>query len=171
MSDFESKIYAAIPEAVKAAYDLVPEEGLYVVETPQDPKFGDYSTNVAMKLARTLRRNPMEIAETLSAALSGLLENEVESVTVARPGFINFRLKQNALGGLINKVIAAGDSYGLNDSGRGKRVLVEWVSANPTGELHCGHARNAAWGDCICRLMEASGYDVLREYYVNDAGN
>ena len=164
MSDFESKIYAAIPEAVKAAYDLVPEEGLYVVETPQDPKFGDYSTNVAMKLARTLRRNPMEIAETLSAALSGLLENEVESVTVARPGFINFRLKQDALGGLINKVIAAGDSYGLNDSGKGKRVLVEWVSANPTGDLHCGH-------DCICRLMEASGYDVLREYYVNDAGN
>ena len=124
-----------------------------------------------MKLARTLRKNPMEIAEALAAKLGELLAAEVESVTVARPGFINFRLKQDALGGLINKVIDAGDSYGRNDSGKGKRVLVEWVSANPTGDLHCGHARNAAWGDCICRLMEASGYEVLREYYVNDAGN
>ena len=171
MSNFEKKIFDAVREAVRAVYEIEADESLLVVETPKDPKLGDYATSAAMKLARTLRRNPMEIAETLSAALSGLLENEVESVTVARPGFINFRLKQNALGGLINKVIAAGDSYGLNDSGSGKRVLVEWVSANPTGELHCGHARNAAWGDCICRLMEASGYDVLREYYVNDAGN
>ena len=171
MSDFESKIYAAAGEAVQAVYDITPEDGLYVVETPQDPKFGDYSTNVAMKLARTLRKNPMEIAEALAAKLGELLAAEVESVTVARPGFINFRLKQDALGGLINKVIDAGETYGRNDSGKGKRVLVEWVSANPTGDLHCGHARNAAWGDCICRLMEASGYDVLREYYVNDAGN
>ena len=104
MSDFESKIYAAAGEAVQAVYAITPEDGLYVVETPQDPKFGDYSTNVAMKLARTLRKNPMEIAEALAAKLGELLAAEVESVTVARPGFINFRLKQDALGGLINKV-------------------------------------------------------------------
>ena len=170
MSDFETRIYEAVREAVKAAWDIEPEEGLYVVETPQNPDFGDYSTNVAMKLSRTLRRNPMDIAAPIVQELERLLP-EAGSVTVARPGFINFKLKQDALSGLIDKVIAAGEDYGRNDSGRGKRVLVEWVSANPTGRLHCGHARNAAWGDCICRLMEASGYEVLREYYVNDAGN
>ena len=170
MSDFETKIYHAVREAVKAVWDIEPEEGLYVVETPQNPDFGDYSTNVAMKLSRTLRRNPMEIAAPIADKLGELLP-EAESVTVARPGFINFKLKADALSALIDQVIEAGESYGRNDSGKGKRVLVEWVSANPTGRLHCGHARNAAWGDCICRLMEASGYEVLREYYVNDAGN
>ena len=170
MSDFETRIYEAVREAVKAAWDIEAEEGLYVVETPQNPDFGDYSTNVAMKLSRTLRRNPMDIAAPIVQELERLLP-EADSVTVARPGFINFKLKQDALSGLIDKVIAAGEDYGRNDSGRGKRVLVEWVSANPTGRLHCGHARNAAWGDCICRLLEASGYEVLREYYVNDAGN
>ena len=170
MSDFETRIYEAVREAVKAAWDIEAEEGLYVVETPQNPDFGDYSTNVAMKLSRTLRRNPMDIAAPIVQELERLLP-EAGSVTVARPGFINFQLKQDALSGLIDKVIDAGEDYGRNDSGRGKRVLVEWVSANPTGRLHCGHARNAAWGDCICRLLEASGYEVLREYYVNDAGN
>ncbi len=171
MSDFETKIYAAVRTAVKEVYDLETEDGLYVVETPQNPDFGDYSTNAAMKLSRFLRRNPMDIAAPLAGKLSELLAAETESVTVARPGFINFRIRQDALGALINKVLDAGEDYGKNDSGKGRRVLVEWVSANPTGDLHCGHARNAAWGDCICRLMEASGYDVLREYYVNDAGN
>ena len=170
MSDFESRIYAAVREAVAAVWEIEPEEGLYVVETPQNPDFGDYSTNVAMKLARALHRSPMDIAEPIARKLEELLP-EAESVTVARPGFINFKLKADALSSLIDKVIAAGDDYGRNDSGKGKRVLVEWVSANPTGRLHCGHARNAAWGDGICRLMEASGYEVLREYYVNDAGN
>ena len=170
MSDFETKIFQAVHEAVKAVWDVEAEEGLYVVETPQNPDFGDYSTNVAMKLSRTLRRNPMDIAAPLAEKLAELLP-ESESVTVARPGFINFKLKADALSSLIDKVIEAGESYGKHDSGKGKRVLVEWVSANPTGRLHCGHARNAAWGDCICRLMEASGYEVLREYYVNDAGN
>ena len=170
MNDFESKIFAATREAVKVVYGIDTEEGLFVVETPQNPDFGDYSTNVAMKLSRTLRRNPMDIAQPLCDKLMELLP-EAESVTAVRPGFINFRLKQDALSALINQVIEAGESYGKNDSGRGKKVLVEWVSANPTGELHCGHARNAAWGDCICRLLEASGYEVLREYYVNDAGN
>ena len=170
MSDFESKIYEAVREAVRAVWETEPEEGLYVVETPQNPDFGDYSTNVAMKLARALRRSPMDIAAPLAEKLSEILP-EAESVTVARPGFINFKLKADALSSLINKVIELGDDYGKNESGRGQRWLIEWVSANPTGRLHCGHARNAAWGDCICRLMEASGYEVLREYYVNDAGN
>ena len=170
MNDFGSKIYAAAQKAVKEVYDLDVAEGQLVVETPQDTKLGDYSTSIAMKLSRTLRRNPMEIAEPLVAKLAELLP-ECESITVARPGFINFKLKASALTAVINDVITAGDDYGKNESGKGKHLLLEWVSANPTGDLHCGHARNAAWGDCIARMMEASGWDVLREFYVNDAGN
>ncbi|MBR5342410.1 MAG: arginine--tRNA ligase [Oscillospiraceae bacterium] len=170
MSNFEKKIFDAVREAVRAVYEIDADESLLVVETPKDPKLGDYATSAAMKLARTLRKNPFEIAEALAEKLRGLLP-EAESVTVARPGFINFKLKNTALSSLINKIIDAGEAYGRNESGKGKKALVEWVSANPTGELHCGHARNAAWGDSICRLMEASSWEVLREYYVNDAGN
>ncbi len=170
MSDFEVKILNAVKEAVKAAWDIEPEEGLLVVETPRDPSLGDYATSAAMKLARTLKKNPMEIAAPVVEKLKELLP-EAESITVAKPGFINFRLKGDVLTALINQVIDAGENYGRNESGKGRRVLVEWVSANPTGDLHCGHARNAAWGDCICRMMEFSGWDVLREFYVNDAGN
>ena len=170
MSNFEKKIFDAVREAVRAVYEIEADESLLVVETPKDPKLGDYATSAAMKLARTLRKNPFEIAEALAEKLRELLP-EAESITVARPGFINFKLKNTALSSLINQVIEAGGSYGRNESGKGKKALVEWVSANPTGELHCGHARNAAWGDSICRLMEASGWEVLREYYVNDAGN
>ena len=170
MSDFEVKIFKALHEAVLALYELNMDESVLVVETPKDPKLGDYASSAAMKLARSLRKNPLAIAEEIAAKLTELLP-EAESITVARPGFINFKLKNTALSALINQVIAAGEHYGENESGKGKKVLVEWVSANPTGDLHCGHARNAAWGDSICRLMEASGWDVLREYYVNDAGN
>ena len=170
MSDFETKIFRALHEAVLSLYELDMDETVLVVETPKDPKLGDYATSAAMKLARSLRRNPMEIAEQLVGKLTELLP-EAESVSAARPGFVNFKLKNTALSALINQVIDAGEHYGENESGKGKKILVEWVSANPTGDLHCGHARNAAWGDCICRLMEASGWDVLREYYVNDAGN
>ena len=170
MSNFERKIFDAVREAVKAAYDMDADESVLVIETPKDPKLGDYATSIAMKLSRALHKKPMEIAEPIVEKLRELLP-EAESITVARPGFINFRLKNEALASLINQVIEAGSSYGRNESGKGKRVLVEWVSANPTGDLHCGHARNAAWGDSICRMMEASGWDVLREYYVNDAGN
>ena len=170
MSNLEKKIYQAIADAVRELFGLEADPAVLVVETPKDPKLGDYATSTAMKLAKTLRRNPMDIAAPLVEKLQELLP-EAESVTVARPGFINFRLKNEALTALINQVIESGDAYGRNESGKGKKILVEWVSANPTGDLHCGHARNAAWGDAICRMLEASGWDVLREYYVNDAGN
>ena len=170
MNQFETKIFRAAQEAILSLYGLELTEADFAVETPRDPGLGDYALSVAMKLARTLRKNPYEIAESIAALLPEKLP-EAESVTVARPGFINFRLTQAALSGVINQALDADGHYGKNDSGRGKRILVEWVSANPTGDLHCGHARNAAWGDCICRLLEASGWDVLREFYVNDAGN
>lgn len=170
MSDFESKIFVAVQEAVRQTYGLEPDHESVTVEVPRDTKMGDYATSAAMKLAKTLHKNPMEIGEALAEKLRELLP-EAQSVTVARPGFINFRLSGNVLSALINQVLDAGDNYGHNTSGQGQRILVEWVSANPTGDLHCGHARNAAWGDSICRLLEASGYDVLREFYINDAGN
>lgn len=170
MSDLEQKIYAALADAVKSVYGIDADEDTLLVEAPRDPKLGDYATSTAMRLARTLHKSPMEIGEALAEKLREAIP-EAESVTVAKPGFINFRLKSNALSSIINRIIEAGADYGRNDSGKGERVLVEWVSANPTGDLHCGHARNAAWGDSICRLLEHSGYDVLREFYVNDAGN
>lgn len=170
MSDLEQKIYAALADAVKSVYGIDADEDTLLVEAPRDPKLGDYATSTAMRLARTLHKSPMEIGEALAEKLREAIP-EAESVTVAKPGFINFRLKSNALSSIINRILEAGADYGRNDSGKGKRVLVEWVSANPTGDLHCGHARNAAWGDSICRLLEHSGYDVLREFYVNDAGN
>lgn len=170
MSDLERKIYAALADAVKSVYGIDADEDTLLVEAPRDPKLGDYATSTAMRLARTLHKSPMEIGEALAEKLREAIP-EAESVTVAKPGFINFRLKSNALSSIINRILEAGADYGRNDSGKGERVLVEWVSANPTGDLHCGHARNAAWGDSICRLLEHSGYDVLREFYVNDAGN
>lgn len=170
MSDLEQKIYAALADAVKSVYGIDADEDTLLVEAPRDPKLGDYATSTAMRLARTLHKSPMDIGEALAEKLREAIP-EAESVTVAKPGFINFRLKSNALSSIINRILEAGADYGRNDSGKGERVLVEWVSANPTGDLHCGHARNAAWGDSICRLLEHSGYDVLREFYVNDAGN
>ena len=170
MSDFELKIFNAARQAVQEVWSIEPDESQLMVEAPRDPKLGDYATSVAMRLTKVLHKSPIEIAQPLAERLAELLP-EAESVTVAKPGFINFRLKGSALSALINQVIEAGDDYGKNDSGAGQKILVEWVSANPTGDLHCGHARNAAWGDCICRLLEKSGWDVLREFYVNDAGN
>ena len=168
--NFDQKIAQAVRQAVKDAFDLEAEENVLTIDTPKDPKLGDYASSAAMKLARALHQAPLAIAEILAPRLEALLP-EAESVTVAKPGFLNFRMKKDAFTAVINQVLAAGDDYGRNQSGVGKKALVEWVSANPTGDLHCGHARNAAWGDAICRLMEASGWEVLREFYVNDAGN
>ena len=156
MSNFEGKIYDVTKQAVKEVYGLDVGPDTLVVEVPRNKDNGDYATGVAMKLARELHKNPVEIAEAIAAKLRELLP-EAESVMVAKPGFINFKLSSEALTSLINQVLDQGDNYGQNESGKGVRILVEWVSANPTGDLHCGHARNAAWGDSICRLLEKSG--------------
>lgn len=170
MSNFEAEIRAAVARAVKEVYDLEPDEKILSVETPRDPKMGDYSTSVAMRLARTLHKAPMDIAMPLVENLRANYDG-ADSVEAVKPGFINFRMKASALSSVINTVLAQGNDWGKNNAGNGKKVLVEYVSANPTGDLHCGHARGAAWGDALTRVMKASGYDVLREYYVNDAGH
>ncbi len=170
MSNFENEILEAVRVAVKEVYDIEPDEKVLAVETPRDKKMGDYSTSVAMRLAKQLHKAPIQIGEPLVAYLQEHYDG-AESVTLVKPGFINFKMKASALSSIINTVIDAKDNYGKSDAGKGEKVLVEYVSANPTGNLHCGHARGAAWGDALTRILSAAGYDVLREYYVNDAGH
>lgn len=141
----------------------------YVVEIPKDNTNGDYATNIAMQLTRVLRKNPRMIAQEVV----DLFDKEVcdiEKIEIAGPGFINFFVKATSFSSLIKHVLDSQDDYGKQDFGQGKKYDVEFVSANPTGDLHLGHAWQAALGDCICNLLEFVGYDVTREYYVNDAG-
>lgn len=170
MNNIELELTSNIENAVKECFDITPESGLVMIEIPKDNTKGDYSTNIAMRLTKIVRQNPQMIAKTLVEALEKNLQN-AEKIEIAGPGFINFWIKKTELANVINTVIDAGDDYGKNDSGHGLRILVEYVSANPTGALHLGHARGAAWGDSICRLLNKSGYDCLREYYINDAGH
>lgn len=139
------------------------------LESPRDPSHGDVATNVAMRLAGRLKRNPREIAEEI-ANLVEFAPELVSAVEVAGPGFINFRLGGITLAGVLRDVLAGGERYGASDAGAGKTVNVEFVSANPTGPLHVGHGRGAALGDAIAELLSFTGYDVTREFYVNDAG-
>jgi arginyl-tRNA synthetase len=139
------------------------------LERPRDPTHGDLSTNLAMVLAKPLKLRPRELAERIV----GLLEippSVVSAVEIAGPGFINFRLAQDALAHLLRAIIEAGASYGRQEFGERQRVNVEFVSANPTGPLHVGHGRGAAIGDAIAALLEWTGHEVTREFYVNDAG-
>ena len=170
MNKIELNLVSNIENAVKECFDITPENGLVMIEIPKDNTKGDYSTNIAMRLTKILRQNPQLIAKALVEKLETTLNN-VDKIEIAGPGFINFWVKKTELANVINTVIDAGDDYGKNDSGKGLKILVEYVSANPTGALHLGHARGAAWGDSITRLLNKSGYDCLREYYINDAGN
>ena len=138
------------------------------VEVPRNPDHGDFATNLAMQLARALKRNPMQVAEGLLACLdrTGL----VREATIAKPGFINFRLESEAAAAVLRRIAQQGRNFGHTGTGAGTKVLVEFVSANPTGPLHIGHARNAVVGDTVARILSAAGYEVSREYYFNDAG-
>ena len=170
MSDISLKICDGIKTSVKEVFNLDVEDALVMVERPRDPKMGDYSTNIAMRLAKALHKKPADIASALVDALKKNI-SEASDVSVAGPGFINFKISESALSSCINVILDAGKAYGKSDFGKQEKLLVEYVSANPTGDLHCGHARGAAWGDALCRILSEAGYDVTREYYVNDAGN
>ena len=138
------------------------------LEAPRNPEFGDWASALAMQLARPLRKNPFQIAEGIVAAIAP--SDLIEPPSVVRPGFINFRLAPGAVAALVRRVLAEGAGYGRLDAYAGRRVLVEFVSANPTGPLHIGHGRGAIIGDSLARILEAAGYEVAREYYYNDAG-
>ena len=137
-------------------------------ERPRDPGHGDYATTVALQLSKTLKRPPRKIAEEIVAALSP--SDLTEAPEIAGPGFINFRLKPAAKQRLMRALLEAGAAYGRADRSAGQRVMVEFVSANPTGPLHVGHGRQAALGDAIASLLESQGARVTREFYYNDAG-
>lgn len=170
MSDISVKICDVIKQSVNEAFSLEVEDQMVMVERPRDPKMGDYSTNIAMRLAKSLHKKPVDIANELLEVLKKNL-TEASEVSVAGPGFINFKINESALSACINQIIDAGKDYGKSEFGKHEKLLVEYVSANPTGDLHCGHARGAAWGDALCRILSEAGFDVTREYYVNDAGN
>ena len=141
----------------------------FVVEIPKDNTNGDYATNIAMQLTKILKQNPRNIANRVVELFSKDACN-VEKIEIAGPGFINFFVKSTSFASLIKHVITANDNFGKQDYGKGKKYDVEFVSANPTGDLHLGHAWQAALGDSICNLLTEVGYNVTREYYVNDAG-
>ena len=138
------------------------------VDATKDKAHGDYATNLALMLAKPAGKKPRELAEALVAALPA--SNAVTKTEIAGPGFINFFAAADAAAQIVRQVLDSGDAFGRSLIGRGQKVQVEFVSANPTGPLHVGHGRGAAIGDCICRLLEATGYDVTREFYYNDAG-
>jgi len=140
-----------------------------VIEIPADPAHGDFATNIAMQLAKGEKKAPRTVAAAISEQLVRS-SDFFEKIDIAGPGFINFYLKPSFWQGRLPEVIADGDAYGRSTSGQGRPVQVEFVSANPTGPLHIGHGRGAAIGDTLCRLLEAAGWDVSREFYYNDAG-
>jgi arginyl-tRNA synthetase len=161
----------ALEEAVAAGELPALEGGLpeFAVERPRSAEHGDLAANLALLLAKPLRAKPREIAQALAGRLGGA-GGLVERAEVAGPGFINLFLKPAAWLGALERVLAEGEAYGRSDWGRGQRVLLEYVSANPTGPLHVGHGRGAALGDALARLLRLAGCEVVTEYYLNDAG-
>lgn len=141
-----------------------------ILEKSKEKEHGDFATNIAMQLARIAKKAPREIADEIVENID-FEKSSIEKVEVAGPGFINFFMKQDFLKNIVETIIQEGNEYGKTATGKGERIQVEFVSVNPTGNLHLGHARGAAYGDVLCNILEAAGYDVEREYYINDAGN
>ena len=168
-SDIRSLVVAKLDEMV--AEGALPE-GLsfdnVAVEPPRDPLHGDMATNAAMVLAKPAKSKPRDIADKLAAKLAD--DDRITSAEVAGPGFLNMRLSASVWQGQVGAVLEQGTAYGRSDLGDGKRINVEYVSANPTGPLHVGHTRGAVFGDALASLLDYAGYDVTREYYINDGG-
>lgn len=167
----EHSLQLAFKDAlIKSGFCQEYDEATITIEIPKDKNHGDYATNLAMQLTKTLRKNPREIAATIITNMDKE-KFEIEGLDIAGPGFINIIMKKTAISAVIKTVIEANDDYGKSNTGNHSKYNVEFVSANPTGDLHLGHAKGAAVGDAICRIMAFAGYDVTREYYINDAGN
>jgi arginyl-tRNA synthetase len=143
-----------------------------ILERPRDPSHGDFACNIAMQLAKALKKNPRELAQAIAQDVMGnpLREGLIANVEIAGPGFMNVRLVAGSKQAIVTRVLQEGGRYGKTQDATGRKVLVEFVSANPTGPLHVGHGRQGALGDAISALLEAQGYQVQREFYYNDAG-
>jgi arginyl-tRNA synthetase len=167
-ADSRSRIQRALDAALA---DLAPGTDVSAaLERPKQSAHGDYASNAALALGKKLKRNPREIAVSLSSRVLPQLEGVVEKTEIAGPGFLNLFLTDAARQSVVQSVLARRERYGLGDARRGERVMVEFVSANPTGPLHVGHGRQAALGDAIANLLQAQGAQVTREFYYNDAG-
>jgi arginyl-tRNA synthetase len=161
------EIRQAVIRTGLVAEESVPEIAL---EVPKEKAHGDFATNIAMQLTRIARKNPREIAAQVVDELDRGAGN-IRDVQIAGPGFINFFMDRSFLVRVLEEIKEKGTTYGRSNTGRGEKVNVEFCSANPTGHLHLGHARGSAVGDALSNILEAAGYDVTREYYINDAGN
>ncbi len=168
-TELGAAVRAAVVGAVEAGELAVVPPTEVTVERPRVKEHGDYATSIALQLAKQAGRPPREVAELVATRLRAL--PGIASVDIAGPGFLNLRIEQASLGAVARQVVEAGAGYGTNGSAAGQRVNLEFVSANPTGPIHIGGVRWAAVGDALGRLLEASGAEVVREYYVNDAGN
>ena len=156
-------------EQLKSQGELGPEvTGDIVIERTRDKSHGDFACNIAMRLAKMAKRKPRDLAELLANKIG--VSSIVEKIEIAGPGFINFTLADSAFQSLVKRVLDAGEKFGRSDIGVGKKVQVEFVSANPTGPLHVGHGRGAAYGAVVASLLKEVGFEVSKEYYVNDAG-
>ncbi len=156
--------------AVKAGLVEAEAELTIHLETPKDKSNGDFATNLAMQLTKVAKKPPRAIAEAIVENLD-TAGTDIEKVEIAGPGFINITVRKDFLAGVVKATFEQGENYGRSNAGNGEKVQVEFVSANPTGDLHLGHARGASVGDSLCNVMDFAGYDVSREYYINDAGN
>ena len=171
VEQIQHEVKSALRQAVIET-GLVEETAIpdILLETPKNKENGDYATNIAMQLTKLAKKPPRAIAEAILEKLD-TTGTSIESIDIAGPGFMNIRLKTDYLGDVVKTVLEQGENYGRSDSGAGEKVQVEFVSANPTGDLHLGHARGASLGDSLCNVLDFAGYDVAREYYINDAGN
>lgn len=163
----KEEIKAAVLKAGLATEEQMPP---VILEVPKEKAHGDYSTNMAMQLARIAKKAPRIIGEEIIAHFDRS-KASIEKIEIAGPGFINFYMDNSYLADLVPYILEAGEKYGETNVGNNQKIQVEFVSANPTGDLHLGHARGAAVGDSLCNILEKAGYDVTREYYINDAGN
>ncbi|GED20770.1 arginine--tRNA ligase [Kurthia gibsonii] len=167
----QQAVKKAFLNAIKKAELVEEPEALNIhLETPKNKENGDYATNIAMQLTKIARKAPRIIAEAIVENLDQASAN-IEKAEIAGPGFINITLAKDYLTKVVPTVLEQGDAYGRSNAGNAQKVQVEFVSANPTGDLHLGHARGASVGDSLCNVFDFAGYDVSREYYINDAGN
>ena len=165
----ESLLINEIEKIIQKTFEFELEPGVVMLEIPNKKGQGDYSSNIAMRLTKQLKKNPRDIANMIVDGLEGLAI--LDKVEIAGPGFINFFVKADVLSEIIHEVLEKDKDYGRATLKDKRTINLEYVSANPTGQLHIGHGRGAAWGDSLSRILSFAGYDVLREYYVNDLGN
>ena len=169
-SDLKAAVRAALEKAIESGELINAEIPDFTIEVPADKKNGDYATNAAMAGARAFRTAPRKIAEAVVNNID-LSKTYMKSCEIAGPGFINFFLSPRYYSDVLREIETKGDAFGSSSFGKGEKVMVEFVSANPTGPMHMGNARGGALGDCLAAVLDKAGYDVWREFYVNDAGN